>query len=58
MPNFNFVCSLCCFIVEGGKKLSFFSLSFHFVWEKMDVGEKKRALAGTGKGLFILFCFL
>lgn len=43
---------------RGGKKLSFFSLSFHFVWEKMDVGEKKRALAGTGKRLFILFCFL
>jgi len=36
----------------------FFSLSFHFVGEKMDVGEKKRALAGTGKRLFILFCFL
>lgn len=57
MPNFNFVCALCCLIVGRGKKLSF-SLSFHFVWEKMDVGEKKRALTGTGKGLFILFCFL
>lgn len=36
----------------------FLSLSFHFGWEKMDVGEKKRALTGTGKGLFILFSFL